>query len=669
MIYRREIDGLRAIAVVPAGPFHAGFKLFGGGYIGVDIFFVISGYLITGLLLAELEAGEFSLVRFYERRARRILPALFLVLACSIPFAWLWMTPDALRRFSLGLGAIALFVSNILFWREHGYFAPDGALDPLLHTWSLAVEEQFYLLFPLILMTAWRLGPKRVFWLIAGAAVLSLLASEWGWRHKPAANFYLAPTRAWELLAGSLCAWWLARRAVPASNGASVAGIVLIIASILTFDVASPVPGLAGLVPVLGTVLVILFCSGETWTARWLGSRGLVGIGLISYSAYLWHQPLFAFARLRSITEPSQPLLLALAGLTFVLAALSWRFVERPFRKPGYWPLTRPRSVLVVGTLGGLMLAGLGVIGFAAGGFPGRFSPQEQALALAARDKPDTTCHFSEAKLPASLPLKDCLEIRPGAPMVLLLGDSHSWASSRVMRSLLGAEGIGSYDFSYSGCLPLTGLNFPDGRPSAACAALDAAALRDARRLDARTIVLSARYQMYLHGAHFDNGLGGADTGDCARLDLGVLSECEPRTERQRQVMLAALEGRIRALAGTFALVLVDPVPEAGWNVPERSFKLAYFRRQTGAITTPLSRYEQRTREISVLFERLAAQLPNVRRARVARVLCDVQRAQCVNADAGGVYYFDDNHLSETGVRLVAPTIIEQIRAALGDPR
>jgi peptidoglycan/LPS O-acetylase OafA/YrhL len=192
MIYRREIDGLRAVAVVPVILFHAGLSLFSGGYVGVDVFFVISGYLITSIFIGE----DFSIARFYERRARRILPALFFVMLCCVPFAWMWMLPSELKDFSESVVAVVFLASNVLFWREEEYFAPAAELKPLLHTWSLAVEEQFYLLFPIFLLLAWRFGRNRVFWSICLIGAISLAASEWGWRNNPSANFYLAPTRA-----------------------------------------------------------------------------------------------------------------------------------------------------------------------------------------------------------------------------------------------------------------------------------------------------------------------------------------------------------------------------------------------------------------------------------------------------------------------------------------
>ena len=222
MHYRSEIDGLRAVAVLPVILFHAGFDWFSGGYVGVDVFFVISGYLITSIILKEQERSTFSLLKFYERRARRILPALFLVMLCCIPFARFWMLPSHLKSFSESLVGVSVFLSNVLFLFQSGYFAQASELKPLLHTWSLAVEEQYYLAFPLFVLLFWRFGRHRMAVLVAIAAVLSLILAEWGWRHQAAANFFLAPTRAWELLAGSLCAFYLVGKEPKNSNALAV---------------------------------------------------------------------------------------------------------------------------------------------------------------------------------------------------------------------------------------------------------------------------------------------------------------------------------------------------------------------------------------------------------------------------------------------------------------
>ena len=219
MKYRAEIDGLRAIAVVPVILFHVGFEIFSGGYVGVDIFFVISGYLITMILIEDIENKRFDLVYFYERRARRILPALFFVMLICIPFAWLWMLPDPLENFGQSLLSTSLFSNNFLLMiTSTDYWALTGEYKPMLHTWSLAVEEQFYIVFPVLLFFLWGFGKKRAIWVISILAFISLVLSEWGSANAKIANFYLAPFRAWELFLGSIAAFIISKTGIKKNN-------------------------------------------------------------------------------------------------------------------------------------------------------------------------------------------------------------------------------------------------------------------------------------------------------------------------------------------------------------------------------------------------------------------------------------------------------------------
>lgn len=345
MHYRAEIDGLRAVAVLPVILFHAGFDAFGGGFVGVDVFFVISGYLITRILIDDLERDAFSLIGFYERRVRRILPALFFVMACCVPFGWLWMSPAQFESFSKSLAATALFVSNILFWQTESYFAESSDLQPFIHMWSLAVEEQYYVLFPVVLFLSWRFWRERTLLVLALLAFASLGLTQWGWNADPRAVFYLLPTRAWELLAGSLCAILLAGRDLKPNGLFSAVGLAAILLPVFLYDEHTPFPGVYALAPVGGAALIILYCGAGTLVGRFLEQRLLVGLGLISYSIYLWHQPLFAFARLRSPLPPSDASMLALCGLTLFLAYVTWRYVEQPFRERPL-PLMSQRKLL-----------------------------------------------------------------------------------------------------------------------------------------------------------------------------------------------------------------------------------------------------------------------------------------------------------------------------------
>lgn len=337
MKYRPEIDGLRSVAVLPVILFHAGLNWVPGGFVGVDVFFVISGFLITTIIARELEQGRFSLIQFYERRARRILPALFLMLLVTTILSTIILLPYELKTYGRGLISVIVFASNILFWRETGYFAPSSELNPLLHTWSLAVEEQFYILFPMLLWALWKFRLRSVVLVLVLLTLGSLSLAELFSLRAPTPNFYLLPTRAWELLAGSLAGLYLMRR--PQITGllaeiVAFTGLAAIVWSIIKFSEATPFPSLWALAPVMGTVAIIIAASPSTLAGRILTFPPLVGLGLISYSAYLWHQPLFAFARILEIDhEPSNMLMAVLVVLTLVFAWISWRFVERPFRQ------------------------------------------------------------------------------------------------------------------------------------------------------------------------------------------------------------------------------------------------------------------------------------------------------------------------------------------------
>lgn len=420
MKYRPEIDGLRALAVVPVMLFHAGIPHFEGGFIGVDVFFVISGYLITTIILEDLKKDRFSLITFYERRARRILPALFLVIACSLPFAWSLMLPTQLRDFSTGTIAVILFVSNVLFWRTTNYFSPASEINPLLHTWSLAVEEQFYLIFPVFLFVMWRYLRTWAPWAVALVAFSSLLLCEWAVREVPTAAFYLSPSRAWELLAGSLVAFSAGRTEFKKSELFSLLGLSAIVIPIFAFKTNTPFPGHFALFPVVGTALLILFAGSTSTLGQLLASRPLVWTGLISYSAYLWHQPLLAFARLWDPSSSPSPLvMITLCAIALVLAALSWRYVEQPFRTKGRISRTQ---VFTFATAGAVLFLALGVSGILTNGYnKARFSANDRAyLDTLLEDNPSYVRKRFNERLSAEL------KNERSERRVLLVGDSYA---------------------------------------------------------------------------------------------------------------------------------------------------------------------------------------------------------------------------------------------------
>jgi peptidoglycan/LPS O-acetylase OafA/YrhL len=454
MEYRREIDGLRAIAVLPVILFHAGVELFSGGFVGVDVFFVISGYLITSIILKEQQTGTFSLVRFYERRARRILPALFLIVIACIPFAWAWLLPEDLKSFGKSLIAVPTFTSNILFARESDYFTPLAELKPLLHTWSLAVEEQFYVFFPILLILAhkWRAVSDGV--LIAAIGIISLGLAQWGLSTNPKIAFYFLPTRAWELMIGALIAVYVLRpnaKKVASNELLGALGLVLILVSVFAFTEATPFPGLYALVPTIGTGLIILFAQADTLVGRLLATRAFVGLGLISYSAYLWHHPLFAFARHRSLDPPSLDLMMGLAALSIFLAYISWRYVERPFRDKKKFS---QRQIFILSGAASATLILAGVILSSNDGFASRSATDN--MAFSDFDRMLAPNHGLSPACDHQFTLTDECTTSP-SPKMILWGDSYGMHLGPALKS--SETNIPFRQHTMSSCIPVTGLS------------------------------------------------------------------------------------------------------------------------------------------------------------------------------------------------------------------
>ena len=336
MKYRAEIDGLRALAVIPVIFFHAGLDAFKGGFVGVDIFFVISGYLITTIILSEIKNNNFTIVGFYERRARRILPALFFMMLITTFVSLFVLFPSYLKEYGKSLIYVSTFISNILFWSESGYFDTDSELKPLLHTWSLAIEEQFYILFPIFLILFWRFGLANISKILITIFFISFFLSEYLSFKSPNAAFFMLPTRGWELLIGSFCAIYMIKgRAIKPtyfSNAMSLLGLLLILYAIFEYDELTPFPGKYALLPTMGTALVIIFAAPNTFVNYLLSLRLFVGLGLISYSAYLWHQPIISISKHYYKNSLEDGFFIIMFPLIFIIAYISWRFIEKPFR-------------------------------------------------------------------------------------------------------------------------------------------------------------------------------------------------------------------------------------------------------------------------------------------------------------------------------------------------
>ena len=450
--YRPEVDGLRAVAVLVVLFFHAGIPGFRGGFVGVDIFFVISGYLITRLILGELDGGRFSFARFYGRRARRLFPAMFATLAATFVASIFVLSPSHLEELSLSVVHTLFSLSNVLFWSLAGYFDTASEVKPLLHTWSLGVEEQFYLLWPISVFLAYRWRRRSgVLALVAGIGVASLVAAEYAAGSNPDAAFFLTPFRMCELALGGLCLW-LERSSASRTwrrEGLTLLGLALIGYSVVELSPGHRFPGLAAMVPCAGAALVIVAGRGRIAGAL-LANRLAVGIGLISYSLYLVHWPLFVLWRYGRTGEstPAEKALLIAASI--LLATAMYFLVEQPFRR------RRSDGKRLSDAGFGLACAGLActlilpaVSAMAARGWPERLPPtlRDAAAGLEAMKKR----HFADADAQDRLPFP-----APGARNAVIVGDSHG---ADLLTALMRARSQVNYRFVHIfwNCQPILG--------------------------------------------------------------------------------------------------------------------------------------------------------------------------------------------------------------------
>lgn len=440
MRYRPEIDGLRAIAVIPVILYHTNPIAIPGGFAGVDVFFVISGYLIARLLLDEFQSGTYSVTGFYRRRALRIVPALAVVALSVTALSFFIEWPDDIARESLSLAAVSAFVSNLHFLGSVGYFASLAGAQPLLHTWSLAIEEQYYLLFPLLLAFLLKGRARSLLPVLVVLALVSFGIALFGAGLDQEKNFYFSLSRFWELLVGALAAGIRWRPMPTFRNVLGLAGLLMVLASYWLVDAARPTPGWQTLLPVLGAALVVFAPLEEGLLLRALSARPLVGVGLISYSAYLWHQPLLVLTR-KALVWPSEGTLYLAAAASLPLAWVTWRFVEQPARAWGRLASVSNRRILLTTGAALAVMFCLGLAGYLTRGFEQLWlgasdtRAQQWALYDAARDQDldDTECVFQLTKLdqPAISRIRSCAS-RMG-PATIILGDSHGIALYRAV--------------------------------------------------------------------------------------------------------------------------------------------------------------------------------------------------------------------------------------------
>ncbi|MGD0812855.1 MAG: acyltransferase family protein [Verrucomicrobiota bacterium] len=629
--YRPYVDGLRALAVIAVIFFHAGIG-FGGGFVGVDVFFVISGYLITGLILKDLDRDQFHIFAFWERRVRRILPALALVVFSCLLAGWFLFFPQDFKELGQSVLAQAALVSNFFFYANSGYFAEGVDMKPLLHTWSLAVEEQFYLLFPFLLLGLKRFSRKSLVPAILLLCALSFSLSVYCSYAHPRANFYLLPTRAWELAIGAFLAalpeWQTSKRWLSEVLGWS--GLLAILYAMFFYTSETRFPGASAILPCVGAALVIWANSRSlTSGGRLLAARPVVFIGLISYSLYLWHWPLLVFFKYWKLSPvpASQRLLLLL--LSFIFAVFSWRFVETPFRKRVL--LVRRWQIFSFGgaSTAGLIIAGLAV--FKLQGLPSRIP----ARALQYLEGDTILKGGVDPAFRRQLGLTDALKgdfIAVGTrdtnlPVSLLIwGDSHAEVELPVLDAVCKEHLVRAVAATHSQTAPLTG--YQSQGPwslNEDSIAFNGAVVGFIRSKHVRDVLIIGRWDYYI--------------------------EMDKGTDRLRKGVLAT----ISALRNSGARIwIMRQVPKYPWNVPKALASAVLHGRDPEQLGRPLAEQREASKGQDPMFDGLGAMFPGVTVLDPTALFVDGS-GRCRVEQNGKPLYFDTDHVNVTGAMGLRP--------------
>ena len=651
MTYRRDIDGLRAIAVLAVVLYHFGLSSTSGGYVGVDIFFVISGYLIGGNIIEETGGRTFSYAQFYLRRIKRLFPAVFILSLATIPFAWWLLLPADFRSYGKSLVAATAFLPNVLFYRDTGYFSTDAITKPLLHTWSLGVEEQFYICFPIIVRLIVRVAPKQTASLLLFICIVSLGFAQRLMIVDPPAAFYWLPARAWELALGALVAsptFQALSLAISVRRLATWLALAALIMPIFAYSDSTSFPGATALPPCLGTAWFLWSgrLSGKSAVANWLETKPSVFIGQISYSLYLWHWPVYMF--LAYYLSGDLPWSFRVGGLVLVfgLATLSWRFVEQPIRSRRISIFAAYGGALV----GSALLIGIGLWIWRLNGVPERFSSNTRVLAEAASDfSPDwSRCVAKDNTL---LPgVAYCpIGIQDAPPTFLIWGDSHLRSlhdGADKLAQELGRSGIVVWA---AGCMPAfdiikreTAVGAGD---DAECAAQNAAlksALKQARSIE--KILLLGRWAYYFEGRGL--GMDGQNLIEIASANPNE------RTLGEAARTGAALRDTVHSLKSAgYQVYVLEQMPE----IPNYSSRKLFQVVRSGQYdvhhaielfgTVPRAMVDARQRQANEVLDQMAKD-GSAHIIHTHQLFCDAEK--CSAWSAWGPAYFDNNHLTVT---------------------
>ncbi|UUY06993.1 acyltransferase [Pseudomonas sp. J452] len=667
--YRADIEGLRAIAVLAVVAFHAFPFWLPGGFAGVDVFFVISGFLIGSIIISKLDDQSFSFIDFYSRRIKRIFPALALVMSFSLVCGWFVLLPNEYKQLGKHIAAGSGFAANWALWSESGYFDTAADLKPMLHLWSLGIEEQFYLAWPLILWAAWKLR-LNLLTITLGLTAASFCLNIDMIRKDEVATFYLPFTRAWELMAGSLLAWiciykhtelqrFICNLAMaggdPAHHGAaataaSALGLLMIGLPFLVLDKNSEFPGWTASFSVAGTILVIA-AGQSSWINRvLLGSKIAVFFGLISFPLYLWHWPLLAFARIMEDGNASREIRAAAVVSSIILAYATMKLIENNLRFRKHWSV--PVSLLLIMAL----IGAAGAYIYTNGGIPSRTTEFNQRLDQFKGTAPEFV--VSKQCLEKHPLAKSCMESPDRKTDVMIIGDSHARRLFPGLASIYEKQGRGILALGGSGCPPFIDIESGQRSSQPRCAPLMKHAFDLALQAEIKTVFLASRGPMYLTGS----GFGSTPDADW-KFVLTKPSNKELRDPKKLFEIGMRDTVALLTKAGKKVVFVIDN-PELGFH-PMECLDLTRPVRMTEAkVIRPCaierSSFDARVKDYLAIVHSVLKEFPQVKVLDLPKAFCDEN--YCYAEHDGKMIYQDGDHLSVYGSHLAAAAFVKQFR-------
>ena len=662
--YRPEIDGLRAIAVVLVIIYHAeiiisDYVLFRGGFIGVDIFFVISGYLITSIIFKELlHTDNFLFKRFYERRIRRLFPVFIFIILATIPISWLYLTPLAFVDFSKSVLYSIGFTSNLYFYFSgQEYAALSGFYKPFLHTWSLSVEEQYYLLFPFIFFLIFKFFKKYLIAIIIFLFIISLVFADFGSRNFNSLNFYILPSRIWELLFGSIIFYLEFKKKIPRIKILNLTlplvGIILIGWSALYFNHNLRHPSLYTLIPVFGAGIIICFSNKDDIFNKLLSTKIFVGTGLISYSLYLWHYPIFAFGRITEITSGNLTKKIILGLIILILSIFSYFIIEKPFRNRKY-STNKILFFLATASIVSIFFYSIVIIN---DGFKNRMPKILQNVTIEETHKKIKNIENEEC-----LGLKEgCIFNSQSDKKIYIIGDSHAASLAYDLKKRFIDSDYQFITFMLGDCGFFPGFNLTELKSNKIdrnCNSDYFKKLKNELLANKESIIIfTSRLPLYLENKEFDS----------KNVQNGKKWKKIYVSNNKSETLKESFNKTINKLSKNNKILLVYPIPEFDINIPKKLFN-RYLRgeldfknvKKDNFISISYNIYKSRTKSSFELLD--SYKHKNILRVYPHKLFCNKNlKDRCISHDANNIYYYDNNHLSIKGAEMVNNLIINEL--------